>query len=914
MRDWEQYVRAHLRLPNLVPARQSRIVKELASQLEDFFRDAVARGMTESDADAFARAQIADWASLAASLGEVDRAHTPSPLDRWTMRLQNRRQTAEGDRRRVSLIEDFVRDVRHGGRFLRRNRGFAVPSILTLALGIGANGAMFAVADATLLRPLPFPDADRLVSVSEMRGDGRRGAANPLDFVDWSERNRTFEAMAAAMTSQTSITGTDGVARSLPGQAVSARFFDVLGIKPIAGRTFQRSDEGPAPSVVVIGEGLWRSHFGGDPRAIGRPIRLGGRTFSLVGVVPASFQFDIPGIPSIGPIQVWTVLNPPRSHAPAERYPHYLPVVARMKPGVTIESARAEMVAISNALAEEWPATNHGHRATVDPLRDRVGSPDLRLTSMLLFGVVAFVLLMCCANVANLLLARTSARTRELAVRSALGAGRRRIVRQLLTESLVLAALGGLLGVATGAAILKAAPSLVPPGLLPLSVPLAFDERVLVFSVSTTFLVAILYGLAPAWQATGVPLAQTMSLDSRTAIGGSSRLRRGLAVVEVAVAVLLLCGAGLLLRTLLTLQDVDPGHRAGDLLTAGISPGADRSSDESRQYYDVIERAVRSAPGVGDVAWGSALPLAGGVWGQSFQIDGDPPRPPTDRDGTGYHIVSPSFFRVLRLSVIQGRAFTDADAANAPQVAIVDEAFVRRYLQRRTPIGTRVLVNAMATPPQVVLREIVGVVKHVKERPEESEAQPHLYVPLAQNTWWAATLIVQPAGGRAEAVAPAVRAAIARVDPDRAPQFRTLAAIETQATSRPRFRAVLVGAFALLALTLALVGVFGVLAYSVEQRRREFGVRLALGASAASVLRLVMSSAAVVIGIGIATGLIAAAVLGRSISAFLFGVRPLDPMTFVLVPVVLIATAALAVAAPAWRASRVDPVMALRQE
>jgi len=877
-----------------VPLDQE-VDEELTFHIEMRTRELVERGMDPKVAREIVLSRIGD-------LGQ---------LKRTCMDLGKKR---DREMQMTQWLGDLKDDVLVALRQLKASPAFALVAILTLALGIGANSAMFAVADATLLRPLPFADAERLVSVSEIGRDGGRGAANPLDFVDWSERNRTFETMAGAMGSQTSITGADGIAQPLPGQAVTAHFFDVLGVKPIAGRTFQRSDEKPMPDAVVIGEGLWRSHFGGDADAIGRAIRLGGRMFTLIGVVPASFQFDIPGFPSIGPSQVWTVLNPPRSRAPAERYPHYLPVIGRLKPGVTIDAARAEMAAISNALAEESPATNKGHRATVDPLRERLASRELRLTSLLLFGVVAFVLLMCCANVANLLLARTHARSRELALRSALGAGRQRIVRQLLTESLVLALLGGGLGMAVGAAILKAAPSVVPPGLLPQSVPLAFDQRVLIFSVATAFVVAILYGLAPAWQATSKSLAHIMSLDSRTATGGTSRLRRGLAIAEVAAAVLLLCGAGLLLRTLLTLQDVDPGHRAGELLTANVAAGFGRTPDAMRQFYAGIEREVRNAPGVRDVAWGSAMPLEPLYWLQSFDIDGDPPRAPTDRDLTGYQIVSPSYFRLLNISVLQGRAFTEADATNALQVCIVDDAFVRRYLKGRTPIGTRVSVNAMVQPSQAVLREIVGVVKHVKERPDEPEAQPQLYVPLAQNTWTLATLVVQPATGRADTIAPAVRAAISRVEPDRPLAFRTLITIQTQATSRPRFRAVLVGAFALLALTLALVGVFGVLAYSVQQRTREFGVRIALGASAANVLRLVLSSAGGVIGTGVAIGLMAAAVLSRSISTFLFGVQPLDPITFVLVPVVLIATAAIAVAAPAWRAARVDPVVAFRAE
>jgi putative ABC transport system permease protein len=818
------------------------------------------------------------------------------------------------DARGLRLLDEVRQDVGYAARVLTRNPGFALVAVLTLALGIGANSAMFAVADATLLRPLPFPDADRLVIVSELRPNGRRGAANPLDFVDWSERARTFDAMAGAMSGQSSITGGDGIAQPLATQAVTSRFFDVLGVRPIVGRTFQPSDEGPRPDVVVLSEALWRSHFGADPTLVGHSIRLGGRTWTVIGVVPAAFQFDIPGFPSLGPSQVWTVLNPPASRSPAERYPHYLPVIARLKPGVGIEAARAEMAAVSDALAEETPATNKGHRATVDPLRERLASRELRLTSLLLLGVVAFVLLMCCANVANLLLARTSARARELAMRSALGAGRPRIVRQLLTESLVLAGLGGVFGMAVGATILKAAPSIVPPGLLPQSVPLAFDQRVLVFSVATTFSIAILYGLAPAWQATSTSLVHSMSLDTRTATGGSSKLRKGLAIAEVAVAVLLLCGAGLLLRTLLTLEDIDPGNRTGELLTTAVSPGVGGRPDAMRRFYAAIEREVRTVPGVRDVAWGSAMPLDGQLYGQDFQIDGDPPRPPADRDGASYQIVSPSYFRLLGVPVLAGRTFTDGDATEAPQVCIVDEAFVRRFLKGRTAIGTRLLVNAMVQPPQAVLREIVGVVKHVKERPEELEAPPQIYVPIAQNTWWLASLVVQPASGSAAALAPAVRAAFARAEPDRPVRIRTLTTIRTEATSRPRFRAALVGAFALLALTLALVGVFGVLAYSVQQRTREFGVRIALGASAASVLRLVMLSAVRVIGAGVAIGLAAAALLGRSISTFLFGVQALDPATFIAVPIVLIATAVIAVAAPAWRATRVDPVVAFRNE
>ena len=869
--------------------------EEIAFHIEMRTRELVERGMDRNTAREIVLSRIGDLGQLKRTCEDLGRKR-------------------DRELRMTQWLEDLTDDVTVALRQLKASPAFTAVAVLTLALGIGANSAMFAVADATLLRPLPFPDADRLVMVSELRADGSRGSVNPLDLVDWIERNRTFDAMAAILVGQTAITGADGTAQPVNSHAVTARFFDVLGVKPIVGHTFANTDQ-EMRGVVVLGETFWRTHFGGDPAVIGRQIRLGGQSFTAIGVVPASFQFDIPGFPSPNAISLWTVLNHPRGRGPAERYPHYLPVIGRLKPGITIEAARAEMAAISDALAAEWPATNKGHRATVDPLRERMTGRELRLTSLLLLGVVGFVLLMCCANVANLLLARTSARARELAVRSALGAGRPRIVRQLLTESLVLAALGGLLGMAVGAAILKVAPSLVPPGLLPTTFPLAFDQRVLTFSVVTAFVVAILYGLAPAWQATGMSLAHVMSLDTRTATGASSTLRRALAVAQIAAAVLLLCGAGLLLRTLLSLEDVDPGHRAGELLTTIVSPGADSGPEKALKFYEAIEREVRTVPGVRDVAWGDAMPLDGQFYGVAFEIDGDPPRPQADRDGSSYHIVSPPYLRLLGVSVLEGRAFTEGDSTNAPQVCIVDEAFVRRYLKGRTPLGTRLLVSAMATPPRTDLREIVGVVKHIKERPDEVDAQPQLYVPIAQNTWWVASLVVQPESGPAAALTPGLRAAMARVDRDRPlTRLRTLTAIRTEATARHRFRAMLVGAFALLALLLAVVGVFGVLAYSVQQRTREFGVRIALGASAAHVLRLVASSAGGVIGSGVVIGLVLAGILSRSIATFLFGVQPIDPMTFLLVPVVLIATAAIAVAAPAWRAARVDPVVAFRTE
>ena len=815
-------------------------------------------------------------------------------------------------------LDEFRDDVRFAVRQLRMSPGFTLVATITLALGIGANSVMFALADAALLRPLPFPEPDRLVALSEMWQGRSGGAVNPVDFADWTERTRSFTAIAAVVAGGGAIVGDDGIAEQVPAQAVTTRFFDVLGVKPIAGRTFRDDDDGPLSGVVVLSEGFWRRRFGADPLLVGRATRFGGQTFTVIGIVPSHFRFDLPGTTSAGPSMMWTLLSMPQERGPAQRYPHYLQVIGRLKAGVSLDAARADVATAADSLAREMPGTNKGHVATADPLRARVVGGELRFTAILLVGVVGLVLLMCCANVANLLLARASGRLREFAIRAALGAGRRRIVRQVLTESLVLAISGGLVGGALGASILKVAPSLIPPGLIPEAVVVGFDARVLAFCALAALVVAVLYGLSLAWHVTRMPPVHAMANDGRTATSSSARFRRGLAIIQVAVAVFLLCGAGLLLRTLLALQNVDSGSSARDLLTMVVSaggPGAASTPDTMRRKYEAFVREVEQLPGVRAAAWGSALPFDGLWYGQTFQIEGDAPRQGADRDMAGYQIVSPSYLPLFGIAVGEGRGLSDSDTADSPQVCVVDEEFVRRFLRGRTVLGTRIAINAMVTPPLAVTREIVGVVGQIKERPEEAEPQPHVYVPIAQNPWWTATLVVQPIDEPAEALTSRVRAALARVDRDRpATRIRTLAGLSDQATARPRFRAVLIGTFALLALVLAMVGVFGVLAYSVQQRTREFGVRIALGASAMNVLVLVLGAAARIIGAGGLIGLALAFAFARSVAAFLFGVAPRDAVTFGAASAVLVVTALVACAVPALRAVRVDPIEACRND
>ena len=599
-------------------------------------------------------------------------------------------------------------------------------------------------------------------------------------------------------------------------------------------------------------------------------------------------------------------------------------VVGRLKPGVNEQTARADMTAIADALAREYPATNKGRGVRIDPVRDWVIRSEVRLTSALLLSVVGVVLLMCCANIANLLLARTTVRARELAVRSALGAGRRRIASQMLTESLVLATLGGAMGLAVGAGILTAAPAAIPPGLLPAAIGLGFDGRVVAFCVASASAVGILFGLAPAFQATGRSLRQVIGSESRSATGRDGKVRSLLVAGEIATAVLLLCGAGLLLRTLMAVERLDAGYGAGNVLTAQLSlpggvPGTPYPTRDSMQrFYTAVEQQLAMSPGVTQIAWGRALPLDHQfIHEMTFEVVDDPPRELNSRPTADIQIVSPTFFQTLEIPIVRGRGFTGGDAADGQPVCIVNEAFVRAVLHGRDPLGMRVALRRVGAleSREPIVREIVGVVRQVKGQPVELEEPVHIYVPLGQDVSVGASLVVRPTSGRAEALAPIVRAAVARVDKAvPVTRIRSMEDIAWQASSRQRFRAVLVVVFGALALVLAMVGVFGVLAYSVEQRTREFGVRIALGATAGSMLKMVLSSAARVIGAGVAIGLVLAALLAQSITSFLVGVRPVDPLTFGIVIVVLGMTAGIAAAIPALRAARVDPVEAFRSE
>ena len=878
-----------------VPLDQE-VDEEIAFHVEMRTRELIERGMDPDRARETAVRRMGDMARVKRTMVNVGRKRD----------------------RELSMalwLEELRDDVVFAVRQLRNAPVFALVAITTLALGIGANSAIFAMVDASLLRPLPYAEPDRLVTIWETTATNNRSFASPLNMIDWNTRSRTFDTIAGFTPEVASMVmaGRDGNSETVSRQWVTAGIFDVLGVKPIAGRTFLPEDETKRAQVVVLGEGFWETRFNRDPSIVGSEIKLDGLLWTVAGIMPKEFEI-------LGRTSVWA-MRPITQLPPRARGSYGLQVVGRMKSGAGISAAQSDLSAVANGLAGEFPQTNGGRGVRLEPMHDTMIGGDLKTTSLLFLGVVGFVLLICCANVANLLLARATARARELAVRSALGAGRLRIIRQLMTESVVLALIGGGLGLGVGAAILQVAPALIPEGLLPATVTLAFDMRVVAFCISGALLIGVIFGIAPAWQATSISASEAMGADSRTTTGGGGRLRGLLVSGEVATAVLLLFGAGLLLRTLVAVESFDRGYRAESVLTMVVDPlGSSYPTPEKlQQFFDQVEAEVRTVPGVHDVAWSSGLPLGDSLFGEypfTYEIAGDAPLAEAQRPTTNYQLVSPTYFSALELPILTGRAFDGRDTRESPRVCIVNEAFVRS-LGGRSPIGMRVSFKPADSQSAPATAEIVGVAKQVKQRPDETADFVQMYVPMVQDPSDDMILMVRSRTGNAEDLTPSVRSAISKIDREQLVSVAGVVTLEDVAwasTGRHRFRAVMVTAFAALAVVLAMVGVFGILAYAVQLRVRDFGVRRALGASTGDVLRLVVGSATRVIAIGAAIGLLLSAMLGRLLTSVLFGVQPLDLLTFAAVTVVLGLTAAISIAAPAWRAAKIDPAITLRSQ
>jgi putative ABC transport system permease protein len=901
MPDWNEYLRPRLNHLDLRAEREVEIIEELSQHLDERYDELRMSGHDEDDARRIAMDELLDPDTLAEDLEPLRQAQVKeSPVPGCG---------------RGSLLADLWADLRYSVRSLRNQAGFTAVAILTLALGIGANSAIFALADATVLRPLPLPEAERLVMLWESRTTSPRGQTSAPNLNDWLARSLTVEAMAGFSPGVGSmvLANADGHAQTIPRQWVSAGIFDVLGIRPVAGRTFSAEDDRAGRNAVVLSEAFWRGRFNADPTLIGQTLRLDGDPYTVLGVVPDQAQL-------LGKTSMWA-LAPILAAGNDERGDRYLRVVGRLKAGTSMPMAATDMSRVARDLATEYPETNRDRDILVESLQAAMVGSDLRQTALLFLGVVGFVLLICCANVANLLLARATVRTREFAIRVALGASRWRVVRQILVESLLLALLGGVLGLALGAIILTLAPALMPSDLLPGGVHLRFDLRLLAFCMATTLLVGVLFGLAPAWQSTRMAPARAIASESRGTTGRGGKLRNILVVAEVATAVVLLCGAGLLLRTLFAMQNVDRGYRADGTLSVLVDPLGDRYPSKASllRFFDEIETQLRAVGNVKDVAWSSALPLGapGGTLGTAaVDVVGAATPREGERAIVDYQVVSPNYLSALDIRMRDGRGFSAGDRDGSVPVCIVNESFVRTHLHGIPALGARLAVRTSNAPgAAVTLREIVGVSASVKARATELEAAPKIYVPLAQAPTDDIYLLVQPRSGNAEDLAPSVRDAIAAVDKEQlvsVSEVTSLADIARRATSSQRFRAILVLTFAMLALLLAMAGVFAILAYSVQQRTRDFGVRMAMGARARDVLLLVLRGAVGMVAASTLIGLVLAMLMGRWLSSVLYAVSPFDLLTFGGVVLVLGLTTFAAALGPAWRAAGVLPTEAMR--
>jgi putative ABC transport system permease protein len=861
-----------------------------------------------------------------AAIGDLDeefaalsRTISPSAARRWYWRqacslssayVRNRwtRDRASGSGR-VSRMDLMRQDVRYALRALRRSASFTIVALLMLALGIGATSAIFSFVDGVLLRPLPYRDPGSIVRVWERPPGATRNGISTMNFRDWQDQNTVFSAMAAASNAGSTLSGAGGPLQ-IRGARVSAAYFDIYGARPASGRTFAAGEDTPGHDrVVVISHALWQEQFAGDPSIVGRAIVLDGIPYAVIGIMPADSPFD----------RGWARLWRPLTFAPGEqtRDYHWLIAVARLKPGVTFEQAQANMDAIGARIAHDYPHSNKDWGVHLDRLADVVVGDDLKQSLKILLGAVGLLLLLGCANLANLSLARGTNREREVVVRAALGASRSRILRQFLTESLILSVAGGALGIAVGYLMMRGLEQLLPPLYLPREAFVTLDWHALVFSAAIAILTGVLFGVAPAFHASRIDLSSSMRASSRSATGDRSRrrLRHSLVVAEIAISCVLLAGAGLLGRSFFAMRGVEAARDPDHVLVAGLFAPAGRfgNPDEARVFYRRIYERVSAIPGVTATALASAVPLEG--WSDGMPLTIAESR---KTGGAGFKEITPSYFATVGLAIVRGRGLTGADRKGSPPAIVVNEQFAEQFFPGGDPIGVHLLIQEIipgqrALGPEIPW-EVVGVVQNEHAGGLGDHDGAGLYVSMEQGPAYGPSVVLRTAVD-AMAIAEPLRAAIKSIDPGQAvTNVRSVSSMEDDYVAPDRLRTSLIAAFGAIALLLAAVGIYGVMAYSVEQRTHEIGIRAALGAGRGALVGLVMRQATVLVGLGVALGIGAALAMGRILSSLLFGVTPRDPVTLIAAAVTLALTALAAAWVPARRAAAVDPIRALRVE
>jgi putative ABC transport system permease protein len=856
-------------------SRDRDMEREMAFHVDSLARDYAREGLSDEDAQRAARRQFGNGTRL------KERGH---------------------DERTMHLAEDVARDIRHGARGLWRSPGFSVAVILTLALGIGGNTAVFSVVDQLLLRPLPYPDGDRLVIVEESVGANPHANVSPANWLDWQGESRRFRGFAAWRSWSFTLTGT-GEPRRVNAQQVSSEFFPLLGVAPSIGRTISDEDDRPnGRRVAVLSYRAWQEQLGGDPRAIGRTIQLDDRAYEIIGVMPAGFRFVHEAV------DVWTAAQLDRNRAWRETGGRTINVVGRLAAGATIDEGRSEMETIARRLAAVY-TFNRNTSVTVTPLRE-VLTGQVRTSVLVLFAGVAVLLAIACFNVANMLLARSASRQREIAIRASLGAGRWALARSMLVESLLLAGVGGALGLGLARGSLDALLAMAPATMLGVS-ELSIDRRVLIYAFGVSLATGAIAGLAPAILFARRSMADALRTRG-SRVGQAPRVRQGFVVVQVAMTVVLLCGAGVLVRTLVALDRADMGFDAHDVLTMSVAVSPARyTADQCREFYREAVARVRAMPGVDTAAAGISLPVIGSPrGGTSFHELGTPERPASERPTTVVRMVAPGYFHTLRIPVLRGREFTDADNANPMAGFVVNETFARTYFSRRDPFASSISVSMMADNPYL---PIIGVVGDVSEGSVRSTPTPTVFYSHGRMTWSTMTLFVR--ARQPESLVRPITAALHELDPTLvASNVRTIETALAESLARERIIALISMSFGVGGLVLATLGLYGLLAYLVAERTKDIGIRIALGARLARITGSVVAGGLALVAIGTVIGLAGSLLLLRLFGTLLFGVTPYDVPTYVTVVVLLAAIAAVASYLPARRAARVEPLTVLRQE
>jgi putative ABC transport system permease protein len=900
MPDWKPEISERLAKLKLAPMREAAITEELAAHLEDYYTELLAGGATEAEAYRQALAELNASEILTRELRYIERQAMPEPV-------------VLGTPRRINMIADLWQDLRYGARVLLKNPGFTLVAVFTLALGIGASTAIFSAVNPILFEPLPYPQADRLAMVWDFGNEGARLSVTFGTYRELVERNRSFDTLAAMRPWQPTLSGTAEPER-LEGQRVNASYFQTLGVQPVMGQSFDPVDDRlNGPRVTIISDSLWRRRFNSDPTIIGRQVKLDDNLVTVIGVMPRAFE-NVPAPTA----ELWTLLQYDATLPSfnGREWGHHLRMIGRLRPGVSLDQARQELDTIAQTPRPEFARPPHATLAQglmVNSLQDDVTS-DVKPALLAVLGAVLLVLLIACVNVTNLMLARGAQRRGEFAVRAALGAARARMIRQLLTESLLLACAGGALGMVVAEFGVRALVTLSPPG-LPRIGAIGLDGTVFAFGLGLTTLIGLAVGLVPALHVSRHDLAPGLQQSSQRTAGGHQLTRRVLVVAEVALALVLLVSAGLLLSSLQRLFAIDPGFDASHLLTMQVQVAGQRfDKDTTHRFFEQALEAARQVPGVTEAAFTSQLPLSGDIEdGYGAHFESSPTGNPEADNGALRYAISPDYVETMAIPLRRGRTLNVHDGADAPPAVLISESLAQSKFPGQDPLGQRLRIGPNDGP----WNTIVGVVGNVKQTSLAVSQSDAVYITNAQWQLFPdrARWLVVRARGDAGAMAAAVRQAVWSVDKDQ-PIVRvaTMANLLDRSAGERRFAMILFETFGLVALVLAAIGIYGVLSGSVTERTREIGVRLALGAQRSDVLSLILGQGIKLTLIGVIIGLFAAWGVTRLLTRLLYGVSATDPFIFGSIALLLTVVAMFACYLPARRATKIDPIIALRCE